>query len=273
LLSARQKADRVASLMAAAVGLLLGAFLILEADPVDGPPGKTITVSSSIASGCSKRCDNPDSTEITITQTSGSGDSETSLEGVFDGWAGAVLSCLVAALLTALLTYLTTRRIAEGIFEMRRGPSSKPKREAAEITMTQTVLISLTAGRSSRYSKARDRAKEMAEESGGVPELAPTTDPNAALATLRDDVASSVRELAERIGGVDERLPIERVVDALTSNHAIDPEVKFAILGLLELADRAAEGARIDPAAGDWIRSEGQRLLAALRVLFGEARS
>jgi hypothetical protein len=252
------------------VGVAIAVTLTLEAIPTGpGTPGSIVTETHSSKSECPKRCDHPQTTDtkvkVTTTPPQDTG-SESPLEKAIDNSAGVTLIRLAIAFLGALLVSLSTRRIAEFRRKRRAHAGTAPNARQPKITRTQLVLTSLTAGRSRALREALDRVKET----GAFSELGIEEDPSAALVGLRDAIVAGVQELT---GGVEEELPADQAVESLAKRHLLDPEVLFAIRGLIELGDRAAAGAEIDPAAAEWIRSEGQRLLAALRLLLGEARS
>lgn len=96
-------------------------------------------------------------------------------------------------------------------------------------------------------------------------------DPNLALAGLRIEIESRLREIAKRRGLRWERIPLQRIMSELESKGVLSGKETAAIRDLLPLLNQAAHGAETDPSAFEWAMDFGPRVLGALEDRLGEA--
>lgn len=96
-------------------------------------------------------------------------------------------------------------------------------------------------------------------------------DPNLALAGLRIEIESRLREMAKQRGLTFERVLLQRLMHELESKGALSGKEVAAISDLLPLLNQAAHGAETDPAAFEWAMEFGPRVLGALEDRLGEA--
>ncbi len=96
-------------------------------------------------------------------------------------------------------------------------------------------------------------------------------DPNLALAGLRIEIESRIRELAKNRGIQSERIPLRKLTHELIRKGALNSEEVAAIEDLLPLLNSAAHGAGVDDRASGWALEFGPRLLDALEDRLGEA--
>lgn len=96
-------------------------------------------------------------------------------------------------------------------------------------------------------------------------------DPNLALAGLRIEIESRLREMAKQRGLRWERIPLARLMHDLESKGALSGSETSAIRDLVPLLNHAAHGAETDPSAFEWAMDFGPRVLGALEDRLGEA--
>lgn len=95
-------------------------------------------------------------------------------------------------------------------------------------------------------------------------------DPNLALAGLRIEIESKVREIAKAKGIDVDRKGIRTLIHELKNRDSLNQREVSALEGMLPLLNSAAHGAEIDHRAADWAMDVGPRLLAALDEKIGE---
>ena len=95
-------------------------------------------------------------------------------------------------------------------------------------------------------------------------------DPNLALAGLRIEIESRLRELAKRKGLRAEGVPLRRMMQDLESKGALSHKEASAIRDLLPLLNQAVHGAETEPSAFEWAIEFGPRVLGALEDRLGE---
>ena len=95
-------------------------------------------------------------------------------------------------------------------------------------------------------------------------------DSNLALAGLRIEIESRLREMAKQRGLGMERAPLQRLMHEFESKGAMSSTEAAAIRDLLPLLNQAAHGAETDPAAFEWAMEFGPRVLGALEDRIGE---
>lgn len=95
-------------------------------------------------------------------------------------------------------------------------------------------------------------------------------DPNLALAGLRIEIESRIRELAKNRGIQSERVPLRKLTHELIRKGALNSEEVSAIEDLLPLLNSAAHGAGVDDRASEWALEFGPRLLDELEDRLGE---
>ncbi|MEM1173291.1 MAG: hypothetical protein AAGI27_00640 [Pseudomonadota bacterium] len=96
-------------------------------------------------------------------------------------------------------------------------------------------------------------------------------DSNLALAGLRIEIESRLREMAKQRGIKAERASLGGLMRALESDGALSGKETSAIRDLLPLLNQAAHGAETDPSAFEWAMDFGPRVLGALEDRLGEA--
>ncbi len=95
-------------------------------------------------------------------------------------------------------------------------------------------------------------------------------DPNLALAGLRIEIESRLRELGKNKGIQPDRLPLRKLTHELIKKGALNSDEVAAIEDLLPLLNSAAHGAGVDNRASEWALEFGPRLLDALEDRLGE---
>lgn len=95
-------------------------------------------------------------------------------------------------------------------------------------------------------------------------------DPNLALAGLRIELESKLREIAEAKGIEVASKGIRSLIRELKNRNALNQREVSALEDMLPLLNSAAHGAETDLRAADWAMDVGPRLLAALDEKIGE---
>lgn len=95
-------------------------------------------------------------------------------------------------------------------------------------------------------------------------------DPNLALAGLRIELESKLKEIAEARSIEVARKGIRPLIHQLKNRDVLNQREVSALEDLLPLLNGAAHGAETDPRAADWAMDVGPRLLAALDEKIGE---
>ena len=95
-------------------------------------------------------------------------------------------------------------------------------------------------------------------------------DPNLALAGLRIEIESRLREIAKNKNINDDRAPLRIVTSELVKKGVLNRNEATSIEELLPLLNSAAHGASVDSRATEWALEFGPRLLDALEDRLGE---
>lgn len=95
-------------------------------------------------------------------------------------------------------------------------------------------------------------------------------DPNLALAGLRIEIESRLRDIASSRNIPSENTSVRRLIRDLVSHGALRGEELSAIEDLLPLLNRAAHGAKVDERASRWALDVGTRILRTLEERQGE---
>lgn len=95
-------------------------------------------------------------------------------------------------------------------------------------------------------------------------------DPNLALAGLRIELESKLKEIAEARSIEVTRKGIRPLIHQLKHSSVLNQREVSALEDLLPLLNGAAHGAETDPRAADWAMDVGPRLLATLDEKIGE---
>jgi len=96
-------------------------------------------------------------------------------------------------------------------------------------------------------------------------------DPNLALAGLRIEIESRLRELAQRKGIPSATKSIRQLTQDLIAVGVLGREEVSAINDLLPLLNRAVHGATVDERASQWALDFGPKILSALEERLGES--
>ena len=90
-------------------------------------------------------------------------------------------------------------------------------------------------------------------------------DPNLALASLRIEIETTLREQASRF---DPKVPVRsiwQITRILVKNNCLTEEQARVIMELSALLNSAVHGARVDPWVAEWALTLGSKILAELR--------
>lgn len=95
-------------------------------------------------------------------------------------------------------------------------------------------------------------------------------DPNLALAGLRIEIESRLREIAKSNNLSNDRAGLRALTNQLRENGILEQKEAAAISDLLPLLNKAYHGAEVDPRAFQWALEFGPRILNALEEKLGE---
>lgn len=272
-LSYRAKINLAAGIFAVAVGIATGALLLPEPNPDDGEcptpsknstcpsPGETTTKTTTTnesGTGENGPLDKEAETTVVEEKTSVAKPDESLLGRAVDNQAGVTLVRFGLALLAAFIAGLVAQRIGLGKYGVKL-PFGLGEFE--EISDEQAKAVTEKA----KEDPALKTALETSAEERVDVDL-PPGDTRVKLVVLRDDVENKLRAKAEAVD-IDKSAPIDQVIDGLSEQQVIGPQGRSALRDMIELGDKAAQGAPIEPGVRAWLAEEGQHLPAAIDKL------
>lgn len=140
--------------------------------------------------------------------------------------------------------------------EFRELLEAQQKVEASGLVDTESVLLGDTSDRHV-YSF----------------EAVAADDANLALAGLRIEIESRLRQMAVEVSASNRPKSLRGMIDALKASEILNSQEVGALNDLLPLLNQAAHGAETDPRAAEWALDFGSRLLDSLEDRASESKA
>jgi hypothetical protein len=261
--SSRHRATQAARWVALAIFVLGGAVMLLHRGSSSSPEVETtITVTDETSRGADDKSATKQTSE-TVKKTPGP---DTSLVGRAFATPGVLLLFRLGILvLVAFLGGAAVQRIWLGNYALTIGPLTLP--ELPDITKEEALaaVTTVTGSPKVRLILSGPRAPQR------IPQFHFIDDPRQAFITIRLEVEAAIRQLAEALN-VDKELALPKLLQRLQQRNVIEPAAAQGLAQIIDMGDRAMEGAEVEPATISAVKEEADRVLYALHELARQAR-
>ena len=204
----------------------------------------------------------PASTKQTTSKETSVPGSDRSLVGrAFGTGAAPIMFQILLAGLAAFAAGLLVQRILLGRYGITLGPVSIPELPPVS-EPAATEAVDLITGSPEFAVLARGGRRGMHVS----PQFRMIEDDRLALLSIRIELEERMRALA-KAAGIDEDIALTRLPARLAREGAFNYEAARGFEKLLDIGDRIAAGARVDPDAASKIRDQAGYLLNALAEL------
>lgn len=262
--SRRAQASRVAAIVAVVVFALGLVLLVANGVGADDPAEarKSTTATEEIRGG-----GKPDSTKKTVTTEVSTPASDESLVGrAFGGGAVPILFQLLVTGVAAFAAGALVQRVMLGEYGITVGPVSLPTLPVIE---EDTAAEAVEQIRESPEIAALLRPGPRGPQP--FPQFQSVEDDRLALLSIRIELEEKLRALAQEVG-VDRDVSLRRLPNRLAQTGVIEYTAAEGLRKLVDIGDRIAAGAAVEPNAAEKIRNQAFSILYALGELRRRAR-
>ena len=255
----RADASRAARIVAGAVFLV--ALILLIANGT-GSGGDLSTVKTKTVAEATRGGGKPRSVKRTTSKETSSAEPDRSLVGrAFGGGAAPALFQLLLAGLGAFAAGALVQRVWLGEYGITVGPVSLPSLPlVSERAATEAVDLITESPEFTEILGPGPRGPQP------FPQFQSIKDDHLSLLSIRIELEQRLRSLAAAVG-LDEDIELSRLPTRLARVGAFDEQAARGLRKLIQIGDRIAAGAKVDPEAEIKLRDRAYDVLYALGEL------